>query len=56
MLYIKFIGITKCSDKVANVLPAAPDPRGQKVKVQLFSQNNVMLHIKLKGITNALTW
>ena len=38
MLYIKFIGITKCSNKVANILPAAPDPRGQKVKVQLFSE------------------
>ena len=28
---------------------------GQKVKIQLF-QNNVMLHIKLKGIMNADTW
>ena len=28
---------------------------GQKVKIQLF-QNNVMLHIKLKGITNAVAW
>ena len=28
---------------------------GQKVKIQLF-QNTVMLHITLKGITNATTW
>ena len=28
-----------------------PDPKGQKVKIQLF-QINVMLHIKLKGIRN----
>ena len=32
-----------------------PQPRGQKVKFQLFP-NNVKLHIKLKGITNAATW
>ena len=39
---------------VANILPAySLDPGGevQKVKIQLF-QNMVMLHIKLKGITN----
>ena len=28
---------------------------GQKVKIELF-QNMVMLHMKLKGITNAATW
>ena len=28
---------------------------GQKVKIQLF-QNKAMLHIKLKGITNAGPW
>ena len=28
---------------------------GQKVKIQLF-QNMVMLHIKLKRITNAAAW
>ena len=28
---------------------------GQKLKIQLL-QNIVMLHIKLKGITNAATW
>ena len=28
---------------------------GDGVKVQLF-QNMVMLHIKLKGTTNAATW
>ena len=44
---------------VAYILPVDPqplDPRGwgQKVKIQLF-QNMVMLHIKLKGITNTAT-
>ena len=38
MLHIKFIGITKCSNMVANILPADPPPttpypRGQKVKI-----------------------
>ena len=43
-------GNHKCSNMVSNNLPADPlDPRGQKVKIKLF-QNNVMLHIKLKGI------
>ena len=47
----------KCSNMVATFLPADPNPGdcGQKVKFQLF-QNTVMLHIKLKGITNATTW
>ena len=48
------------SNMLVNILPVDPhDPRGgggggrcQKVKLQLF-QNMVMLHIKLKGITNA---
>ena len=45
---------------VANILHANPppqDPRvwGQKIKIQLF-QNMVMLHNKLKGISNAATW
>ena len=49
---------------VANIFPAdppppppphSPDPWGQKVKIQLF-QDTVMLHIKLKGITNAAIW
>ena len=37
--------------------PTPPDPGGwgQKVSIQLF-QNMVMLHIRLKGITNAATW
>ena len=41
----------------ANNLPAPPPPLtlGQKAKIQLF-QNDVMLHIQLKGITNAATW
>ena len=54
-------GITKCSSIVANFLPTDPPlpttigRRGQEVKIQLF-QNMVILHIKLKGITNAATW
>ena len=59
ILHIKLKGITKCSNIVANILPADPSPSsrhyprrwGQKVKVQLF-QNMAMLHIKFKGITN----
>ena len=37
--------------------PLPQDPRvwGQKIKTQLF-QNMVMLHNKLKGISNAATW
>ena len=54
MLHIKLYGITKCSNMVANNLPADPpppllDPRGQKVKLQNL-QNMVMLHIKFIGI------
>ena len=65
MLHIKLKVITKCSNIVANILPADPPPHlhiipttlgyGVKVKFQLF-QMMVMLHIKLKGITNAGTW
>ena len=42
MLHIKLNGITKCSNMVANILSAdpSPDPRDQKVIIQLF-QNNV---------------
>ena len=57
MLHINLKGITKCSNMVANILPADPpppphDPRGwgQQVIIQLF-QNMVMLHITLNGIT-----
>ena len=39
-------GNHQCSSMVANDLPAdPPDPKGQKVKIQLF-QNMVILHIK----------
>ena len=31
--------------------PSPPDHRGQKVKIQLFQKNMVMLHIKLNAIT-----
>ena len=34
--------------------PPPPDPWRQKLKIQLF-QNMVILHIKLKAITNAVT-
>ena len=41
---------------VAIILPADPLPKPWGVvKIQFF-QNTVMLHIKLKGITNAATW
>ena len=50
----------ECSNMVASILPADPPPNpcgggDQKVKIHLF-QNMVMLHIKLNGITNAVTW
>ena len=49
----------ECSEMVANILPAHPPSSplglGQIVKIQLF-QNMVVVHIKLKGITNAATW
>ena len=53
-------GNHECSNMVAKILHANPlpqDPRvwGQKIKTQLF-QNMVMLHNKLKGISNAATW
>ena len=40
------------SNMVANIPSMTP---GDGVKIQLF-QNTVMLHIKLKGTTNAATW
>ena len=44
---------------VSNILPVDPPPDpgggGKKVELQLV-RNMVMLHIKLKGITNAATW
>ena len=48
-----------CSNMVANILPATPTPNpGCWVKSSKFNffQNMVLLHIKLKGITNAVTW
>ena len=49
----------ECSNMVANFASRPQIPQdhkvwGQNVKIQLF-QNIVMLHIKLKGITNAAT-
>ena len=57
LLYIKFNGITGAAscNMVANIMPAdppPPNPGGQMVKIQLF-QNMVIMHIKLKAITNA---
>ena len=43
---------------VAYILPADTslhDPRSQNANIQ-FILNNVMLHIKLKGIANAAHW
>ena len=52
-------GNHKCSNMVANIIifsrRSPPRPQGSKDQIQLF-QNMVMLHIKLKGITNAATW
>ena len=47
----------ECNNMVANILPVdpLPGPWGQKVEIQIF-KNMVMLHIKLKRITNAATW
>ena len=46
----------ECFNIVSNILPTDPPPLGwgQKVKIQLY-QNMVLLHIKLKGIMNAVT-
>ena len=50
----------ECSNMVANILPAdphTPSPLGDEVSRSKFNffQNMVMLHIKLKRITNAET-
>ena len=50
----------ECSKMVANILPADPhthSPLGDEVSRSKFNffQNMVMLHIKLKRITNAAT-
>ena len=42
------------SKHFALTLLPSPDPGDQKVKIQLFPKM-IMLHIKLKGITNAVT-
>ena len=47
----------ECSNMVANILPADPTPTTLDIKMSKFNfQNKVMLHIKLKGITNVATW
>ena len=45
----------KCSNMMANICPQTPTDPGDGVKTQLY-HNMVMLHVKLKGIMNALTW
>ena len=60
MLHIKLNGITKFSNTVANILPADRplpyDPIGNGPKGQNSGfQKMVMLHIKLKVITNSAT-
>ena len=49
-------GNQECSNIVGNIWPADCNHyrQGQKVKIQILL-NMVMLHIKLKGITNAAT-
>ena len=55
-LHINLNGIIKCSCNVANILPPDPPvPIRQKVRIHIF-QNNVIMHIKLNGNTNAATW
>ena len=53
-------GNHKFSNLVANIMPATPsppppDPRGQKLNIQLF-QNMVILHVKLKGMEHRAPW
>ena len=56
MLCIKLKGIKKCSNMVANILtadpPPPPRPLGSKGQTNQLFQNNIMLHINLKGITS----
>ena len=55
-LKIQFKGITKFNNIVANILPADPSPSlgdGVSRSKLNFFQIIVMLHIKLKRITNA---
>ena len=52
---------TCCSNMVANILPADPPPPHPTMGAGSKGQNQknsemVLLHIKLKGITNAATW
>ena len=69
MLHIKSKRIMNAATWLQIFCKQNPDPRGQQVKIQLFQnrgwsqkvkiqlfQNMVMLHIKLKGVTNAAAW
>ena len=62
MLHIKFIGIRKCSNMVANILPSDPHPppphltQGVKRSKFNFFRTMSCCISKLKGITNAATW
>ena len=50
-------GNDACSNMVANVFPADLSTLGMRSKGQIqLSQKMVMLHINLKGMTNAATW
>ena len=53
LLHLKLNAILKCSS--SKYFARNPKPLTLGVKIQLF-QNNFMLHVKLKGITNAPTW
>ena len=58
MLYIKLNGIEDAATLLQIFCPQNPIPlprgKGQKVNFHLFQ--NVMLHIKFKGIRYAATW
>ena len=59
IFYLQTLGVKRSKfNFFITILPAdTPSPLSwdQKVKIQLF-QIMAMLHIKLKGITNAATW
>ena len=54
ILHLKLNAILKCSS--SKYFARNPKPLTLGVKNNFFFQNNFMLHVKLKGITNAATW
>ena len=56
MLHIKLKKIAHASNMVTNVNPyTTPDPGGGVNRSKVYFFSTVMLHIKLKGMTNAVT-